>query len=260
MAAAPLARPLLQMLLLRSWAGEMGPQSGVRAEQVLPFRARRPRCPSGPASSGCPPSPARLRALRPERWRPQLSPHPGSHLVPARPQAKVITPQQGPQPLRPPPQQMGWSSLWPRALASGCVVPKAGLGLNTPPAHMRTLRGLPRSLRQETRALQPGVSADFPGSPLLIPGGRPGPGWVDFLPERSQRPRPARGARVAARDLGGWHGPRARRSRRRLTASPSAQRGRRLVCRSRPPALKSKEESAPELAVKGTREQLFFFT
>ncbi|XP_057411730.1 cilia- and flagella-associated protein 100 [Balaenoptera acutorostrata] len=53
---------------------------------------------------------------------------------------------------------------------------------------------------------------------------------------------------------------RLQRAQARAQAEVKRKRGRRLVCRSRPPALKSKEESAPELAVKGTREQLFFFT
>ncbi|KAJ1069291.1 hypothetical protein K5549_014241 [Capra hircus] len=41
---------------------------------------------------------------------------------------------------------------------------------------------------------------------------------------------------------------------------PSLQRGRRLVCRSRPPALKTKERSKHELMDKDREEQLFFFT
>lgn len=41
---------------------------------------------------------------------------------------------------------------------------------------------------------------------------------------------------------------------------PSLQRGRRLVCRSRPPALKTKERSKHELMDKEREEQLFFFT
>ncbi|XP_068414557.1 LOW QUALITY PROTEIN: cilia- and flagella-associated protein 100 [Eschrichtius robustus] len=53
---------------------------------------------------------------------------------------------------------------------------------------------------------------------------------------------------------------RLQRAQARAQAEVKRKRGRRLVCRSRPPALKSKEESAPELAVKGTWEQLFFFT
>lgn len=40
----------------------------------------------------------------------------------------------------------------------------------------------------------------------------------------------------------------------------SLQRGRRLVCRSRPPALKTKEQSKHELMDKDREEQLFFFT
>ena len=40
----------------------------------------------------------------------------------------------------------------------------------------------------------------------------------------------------------------------------SPQRGRRLVCRSRPPALKTKEQSKHELMDKDREEQLFFFT
>ncbi|XP_061053380.1 cilia- and flagella-associated protein 100 isoform X4 [Eubalaena glacialis] len=53
---------------------------------------------------------------------------------------------------------------------------------------------------------------------------------------------------------------RLRRAQARAQAEVKRKRGRRLVCRSRPPALKSKEESGPELMVKGTLEQLFFFT
>ena len=41
---------------------------------------------------------------------------------------------------------------------------------------------------------------------------------------------------------------------------PSLQWGRRLVCRSRPPALKTKEQSKHELMDKDREEHLFFFT
>lgn len=41
---------------------------------------------------------------------------------------------------------------------------------------------------------------------------------------------------------------------------PSPQRGRRLVWRSRPPALKTKEQSKHELMDKDREEHLFFFT
>eukprot|EP00069_Balaena_mysticetus_P015614 bmy_22542T0 len=53
---------------------------------------------------------------------------------------------------------------------------------------------------------------------------------------------------------------RLRRAQARAQAEVKRKRGRRLVCRSRPPALKSKEESGPELMVKGMLEHLFFFT
>lgn len=38
------------------------------------------------------------------------------------------------------------------------------------------------------------------------------------------------------------------------------QKGRKLVCRSRPPAMKTKEEPEFELLDKEKEEQLFFFT
>lgn len=46
----------------------------------------------------------------------------------------------------------------------------------------------------------------------------------------------------------------------RLNGLRSLQRGRRLLCRSRPPAQKMKAPSEHELLDKDNEEQLFFFT
>lgn len=53
---------------------------------------------------------------------------------------------------------------------------------------------------------------------------------------------------------------RLRRAQIRAQAEIKKKRGRRLVCRSEPPALKIKEESEHELVDKEEEEQLFFFT
>ncbi|XP_043299342.1 cilia- and flagella-associated protein 100 isoform X1 [Cervus canadensis] len=50
------------------------------------------------------------------------------------------------------------------------------------------------------------------------------------------------------------------RAQARAQAEVKKKRGRRLVCRSRPPALKTKEQSKHELMDKDREEQLFFFT
>ncbi|XP_019488207.1 PREDICTED: cilia- and flagella-associated protein 100 isoform X1 [Hipposideros armiger] len=53
---------------------------------------------------------------------------------------------------------------------------------------------------------------------------------------------------------------RLQRARARAQAEVKTKRGRRLVCRSRPPALKSKEEPEHKSLDKDKEEQLFFFT
>nr|XP_019813640.1 PREDICTED: cilia- and flagella-associated protein 100 isoform X2 [Bos indicus]XP_019813641.1 PREDICTED: cilia- and flagella-associated protein 100 isoform X2 [Bos indicus] len=50
------------------------------------------------------------------------------------------------------------------------------------------------------------------------------------------------------------------RAQARAQAEVKKKRGRRLVCRSRPPALKTKEQSKHELMDKDREEHLFFFT
>ncbi|KAB0378805.1 hypothetical protein FD755_010383 [Muntiacus reevesi] len=50
------------------------------------------------------------------------------------------------------------------------------------------------------------------------------------------------------------------RAQARAQAEVKKKRGRRLVCRSQPPALKTKEQSKHELMDKDREEQLFFFT
>ncbi|CAI9160035.1 unnamed protein product [Rangifer tarandus platyrhynchus] len=50
------------------------------------------------------------------------------------------------------------------------------------------------------------------------------------------------------------------RAQARAQAEVKKKRGRRLVCRSRPPALKTKEQSKHELMDKDREEQLLFFT
>ncbi|XP_010834385.1 PREDICTED: coiled-coil domain-containing protein 37, partial [Bison bison bison] len=50
------------------------------------------------------------------------------------------------------------------------------------------------------------------------------------------------------------------RAQARAQAEIKKKRGRRLVCRSRPPALKTKEQSKHELMDKDREEHLFFFT
>lgn len=135
-----------------------------------------------PALPGCGPSAQSAGAH-------SSAPTPGSHLCFSQTTGQGHHPSvRAPQQLRPPPQQVGWSGLWPPAPASGCAVPKAGLSIHTAPRTNEDTAGSPVVLAAgETGPAAwrfPRVSRFPPFSPdaRLIPGGRSGPGWLDFLP------------------------------------------------------------------------------
>ncbi|XP_060164138.1 cilia- and flagella-associated protein 100 isoform X2 [Globicephala melas] len=100
-----------------------------------------------PALPGCGPSAQSAGAH-------SSAPTPGSHLCFSQTTGQGHHPSvRAPQQLRPPPQQVGWSGLWPPAPASGCVVPKAGLSIHTAPR----------------------TNEDTAGSPVILAAGETGP-------------------------------------------------------------------------------------